>query len=105
MTENMTIAALSAKYKNGDLKPPEIMSQIRARAEKYQNRNIWIHLLSEDEIETYMTSLAKKDPAESPLWEFHLPLKIILILLAFLPRQHVRLLLIHQKNLHLLSLS
>ena len=52
MTENMTIAALSAKYKNGDLKPPEIMSEIRARAEKYQNRNIWIHLLSEDEIET-----------------------------------------------------
>ena len=40
MTENMTIAALSAKYKNVDLKPPEIMSQIRARAEKYQNRNI-----------------------------------------------------------------
>lgn len=68
MTTNMTTAALRAAYLDGSLTPVAVMTQIRARAAAYEERNIWIHLLSEAEQAPWLAALADKAIGSHPLW-------------------------------------
>jgi allophanate hydrolase len=65
---NMTIDVLRNMYQSGDLTPAVLMQQIRQKAQQYRDRNIWIHLLSEDELQTILNALASKPMDTSPLW-------------------------------------
>jgi allophanate hydrolase len=68
MSISMSIAHLRAAYAAGTIDPAAVMADIRARAAQYQDRNIWIHLLSEAEQAPWLAALAQKDPASHPLW-------------------------------------
>ena len=46
MKTNMTIRALQAAYAEGSITPAQVMESIRQRATEYEDRNIWVHLLS-----------------------------------------------------------
>lgn len=65
---NMTIAALQAAYAAGEITPEGLMANIRSIAADYQDHNIWIHLLSEDEQAPYLEALRDKNPVTHPLW-------------------------------------
>lgn len=68
MSIRMTIAHLRNAYATGSLDPADLMTDIRARAAQYAERNIWIHLLSEAEQAPWLSALEQKDPATHPLW-------------------------------------
>lgn len=68
MTTNLTISYLRAAYASGELTPTELMAQIRQRAKQYADRNIWIHLLNEQEQQSYLEALGSKPIDDCPLW-------------------------------------
>jgi len=68
VTQNMTIPALREAYNNGALTPATVLKEIRQRAAELENYNIWIHLLSDNELAPYLSSLEEKDPETHPLW-------------------------------------
>ena len=68
MSSCMTIASLAKAYREGTLTPAGLMADIRSRATGYTDRNIWIHLLSEAEQQSYLDALGAKDPQQCPLW-------------------------------------
>ncbi len=68
ISRNMTVGALRSAYQDGSLAPAELFAEIRTRAAEYEDRNIWIHLLTEAEQAPFLAALADKDPATAPLW-------------------------------------
>lgn len=68
MKTNMTIKALQRAYAEGSLTPSQLMADIRTRAAEYEDRNIWVHLLSAEEQQPWLDALADKDPQRHPLW-------------------------------------
>lgn len=65
---DMSISGLHAAYASGRLTPAALMQRIRTEAERVADRNIFIHLLTEDEQAPFIDALADKDPADYPLW-------------------------------------
>ena len=65
---NMTFQSLKTAYANGELTPAALMADIRQRSAEYTDRNIWIHLLSEEEQAPYLQALESKSPDDCPLW-------------------------------------
>lgn len=65
---NMSIAALRSAYENKHITPSELMADIRTLAGQYEDHNIWIHLLSENEQAHFLDALKYKDPATHALW-------------------------------------
>lgn len=68
MSTRMTIARLRAAYQAGTLTPVKLMAGIRERSAEYLDRNIWIHQLSEVELQPYLDALAEKEIDSHPLW-------------------------------------
>lgn len=66
-TRDMTLAGIKAQYAAGAT-PRELMADLRALAQHYKSHNIWIHLLSEEELEPWISALQQRDPATTPLW-------------------------------------
>ena len=64
---NMTLAGVKACYASG-LTPAQLMKEIRDKANKLDSYNIFIHLLSEDELAPYLEQLADMPPESTPLW-------------------------------------
>jgi allophanate hydrolase len=64
----MTIGSLRSAYLTGTLTPEQVMNSIRERSKAYEDRNIWIHLLSEAEQAGYLEKLQQLDIERSPLW-------------------------------------
>ena len=65
---DMTFSGLRAAYKSGELSPVALINCISDLAEQYQDRNIWIHRLSQAEIQPYLDGLNDKDIDSCPLW-------------------------------------
>lgn len=63
----LSITALLEQYAAG-ADPAQVMKAIRERSALYEDRNIWIHLLSEAEQAPYIEALKAKDPDTHPLW-------------------------------------
>lgn len=65
---DMTLTGLQKAYAKGTLRPADLMAMIRVKAEQYMDYNIWLHLLSAQEIQPFLNNLETKDPKDSPLW-------------------------------------
>ncbi len=65
---DMTLSGLQQAYANATLTPATLLAAIRNKAEQYSDYNIWLHLLTEQEVQPYLDELDKKDPSTSPLW-------------------------------------
>ncbi len=64
----MTIANLKKRFFDKTHTPRELMAQIKRRIEANADNPIWIHVLSDAELEPYLTRLEESDPASLPLY-------------------------------------
>lgn len=64
----LDLPTLRAAYRAGELTPRALIRSLLARAADYQDRNIWIHLASEDELAPYLDALEGKSIDELPLF-------------------------------------
>ncbi len=64
----MTIAQLKKEYLNKTLTPRQLMAQIKRQVDAHAENPIWIHLLSDEELEPYLARLDDCDPASLPLY-------------------------------------
>lgn len=67
-TYSLNINELHEQYRKGLLTPEVLFADIKTRIEAYDDYNIWIHLLSEDELKIYFANLKEKGPEELPLY-------------------------------------
>ncbi|MFE8070349.1 allophanate hydrolase [Marinobacteraceae bacterium S3BR75-40.1] len=64
----LDIPSLQSAYREGRLTPRALLHQLRARCEAFTDRNIWIHRLSDAELEPYLAHLEQTDPTSLPLY-------------------------------------
>ncbi|MGQ7843399.1 allophanate hydrolase [Granulosicoccus sp. 3-233] len=64
---DLTIAGVQKRYATGTT-PAELMAELRQQAEALSDHNIFIHLLSADELQPWLAALDEQDPAQTPLW-------------------------------------
>jgi len=64
----MTISDLKKSYKNKTLTPRLLLKQIRQRIEEHEANPIWIHVLSDSELEPYLKQLEGCEPDSLPLY-------------------------------------
>ena len=65
---NLTISQLHNEYNNGSLTPGQLVDDILSRCQQYEEHNIWIHLLSRDELQPYLDKLEGRTVDELPLY-------------------------------------
>ena len=65
---DLEFAALSRAYAEKSLTPADVISQIKERIAETGEYNVWIHVLSDDELQPYIERLTSFDPAALPLW-------------------------------------
>lgn len=65
---NITISALLTQYRDGTLTPETLIDHLLEKCEQFDDRNIWIHRLSKQEIEPYLQALEKHSPDSLPLY-------------------------------------
>ena len=68
MTMNTSIEALHKAYQSGVTTPRDVLLTLQQQAAASTDYNAWIRLLSAEELEPYLASLADKDPATLPLY-------------------------------------
>lgn len=68
MIKDLSIQALLTSYRKQEVTPSEIVDYIRHRASHFQDRNIWIHLLSMAEMQPYLDRLATASIEDLPLY-------------------------------------
>jgi allophanate hydrolase len=66
--KSMTITALREAYLSNKTTPADVLADIRERSKKYADHNIWIHALSETELQPYLEELENKPIDSLPLW-------------------------------------
>ncbi len=65
---NLSISRLRAAYLAGELTPTQLLSDIRTRLPEGDPDHVWIHVLSEAELQPYLDALQGADPGELPLY-------------------------------------
>ncbi len=65
---DMRIQGLLQHYRNKEFTPAELLSYLNQLAGQVRKNNIWIHLLSDQELQPYFAALADKDPDSLPLF-------------------------------------
>lgn len=65
---NLTLAALKKAYAEQSLNPRTVVKNLLIKAADYADYNLFIHLLSEAELEPYLDHLEKTEPNSLPLW-------------------------------------
>lgn len=75
LNKDLSISGLRAAYAKGDITPQALLSYIRSKSEHFKEHNIWIKLLSEEELKSYLDALELLDPASAPLWGIPFALK------------------------------
>jgi len=63
---NLNISVLKKAYQSKTITPNKLFAQLREKAQTLEN--VWIHLLSESELQPYLDNLLKKEPKDCPLW-------------------------------------
>lgn len=66
--EWLTTKRLENAYRSGLLSPRDVVASIFKRITEADNPNVWIHLLSEAELEPYLERLDSVDPESLPLY-------------------------------------
>jgi allophanate hydrolase len=64
----MNIAAILTSYRQGELSPRSLINQCRESALNDSQFNAWIYVLSEEELEPYLSALEEKTIDELPLY-------------------------------------
>lgn len=67
-TIDLEIDKLRDAYLAGDLSPEKVFKQIADTSAQYEEHNIWIYRLSEEQLQAYFSRLADMDPTDTPLW-------------------------------------
>ncbi|XOV85718.1 MAG: allophanate hydrolase [bacterium] len=65
---DLDLAALRSAYAEKSLAPADVIARIKARIAATQTYNVWIYVLSDEELQPYVDRLESLDPAASPLW-------------------------------------
>ena len=65
---DLTLPGLRQHYERKDFSPRELIEFLRERAKDYRDRNIWIHELSEAELEPYLAALETETEKTLPLY-------------------------------------
>ncbi len=65
---NLTISHLHDAYKNQTLTPEQLVDSISQRCERFKDHNIWIHKLSQEELQPYTDNLKSKSVDDLPLY-------------------------------------
>jgi allophanate hydrolase len=65
---NLSIPHLRTRYLAGDLTPAALLAEIHEQLHRYADNPIWIHVLSDAELEPYLGRLAGADPENLPLF-------------------------------------
>jgi allophanate hydrolase len=65
---DLTLPGLRQHYEHKDFSPRELIQFLRERATNYRDRNIWIHELTEDELEPYLAALETETAKTLPLY-------------------------------------
>ena len=71
MTEinySLSIEEIHQRYKNGSLTPEALVDGIKTNIKKYQDYNIWIYVLNDEEFAPYLSRLEDKEIDELPLY-------------------------------------
>lgn len=68
MKHNLSLAALKAAYSSGSITPTVLLHRLREAAEATSDYNAWIHLLSEQELDGFLTKLKGKSADDLPLY-------------------------------------
>lgn len=64
---DLTLAGVRKRYATGTT-PSELMAELRQQAEALSEHNIFIHLLTAEELQPWIEALEQRDPALTPLW-------------------------------------
>lgn len=65
---SLSISQIHKLYKEGALTPETLVSDIKNKIDEYQDYNIWIHVLNDDELASYISVLKNKEPDDLPLY-------------------------------------
>ncbi|MCB1690748.1 MAG: allophanate hydrolase [Halioglobus sp.] len=65
---NLGLQALRSAYLQGDFTPRELIGQLTAQARRQSGYNAWISLLSDAQLEPYLSALEGKRPESLPLY-------------------------------------
>ncbi len=65
---SLSITELHERYRNGLLNPETLIADIIAKIKSFEEYNIWIRLLNENELEIYISNLQGKGPDDLPLY-------------------------------------
>lgn len=68
MIPDLSLSKLRLAYAGGESTPAAVIADIRQRSDDYVDRNIWIHMLDDDELRPYLEKLSGLDPNKHPLW-------------------------------------
>lgn len=72
---DLSISGLALAYRKGALTPAALLAAIRERAVQLSDHNIFITLLSAEQIQPYLDALDDMDPDDTPLWGIPFTLK------------------------------
>ena len=65
---NLTISHLLEAYRNKTLHPEQLVDDILASCKQFEHHNIWISLLSKQQIQPYLDALESRDIGKLPLY-------------------------------------
>ncbi len=65
---NLSIAALLSAYRSGQLRVPELIDAVQGRADRAEERHVWISRLSRAEVAGYVAALARHSADSLPLY-------------------------------------
>jgi allophanate hydrolase len=65
---SLSITEIHESYRNGSLTPELLLSDIKTSIEAYKEYNIWIHVLDDDELAPYLSSIKEKNLDDLPLY-------------------------------------
>lgn len=64
---DMTLSGVANRYAEG-LTPAALMAELRERAQQFEAHNIFIHLLTDEQLTPYLEHLQTLDKQSTPLW-------------------------------------
>src|SRR3990167_6827736 len=73
---DLRLGSLKTAYEGGNLSPRQLIAALREQAAALNPEfNLFIHLLTAEELEPYLAALDGKSPAELPLYGVHFAIK------------------------------
>lgn len=67
-TLDLSLSGIAEHYRRGDFTPGQLCRHLLAKCQGYQHKNIWIHLLNEAELSSYLHALEGKGCDDLPLY-------------------------------------